>query len=348
MDFSKIRNYLFLGLLGIVTISFLSLLKSFAYPIFWAAIIAALFYPLYKYINTKINHPNFSTLITMLVVLLVIIIPLTVIGTLLIKQSLEVYLSFDNNQISTTLHQSLEWFKSNPYTTKLQINEAMITEKFSEITRTITSYIFVTAKNLTQDSITFFAMFLIMFYTLFFFIRDGKKLLLKLMYICPLGDKYEKMLYKKFTTTTHSTIKGTLLVAALQGTLGGLLFWITGISGAVIWGILIAVASLIPAIGTAIIWLPAGIVMLLSGGIWQGLTILIFGALVISTIDNFLRPILVGKDTQMHPLLILFSTLGGLILFGISGFMIGPIIAALFISFWEMYEEYYKDDLAHN
>lgn len=187
-----------------------------------------------------------------------------------------------------------------------------------------------------------------MFYALFFFLRDGEKLLLKLMHLCPLGDKYEKMLYQKFTSTARATIKGNITVALIQGGLGCLLFAATGVPGAIIWGILMAVFCMIPGLGSAIIWLPTSLIMILTGNIWQGVTILIFGALVISFIDNLLRPMFVGRDTELHPLLVLLSTLGGIFFFGLSGFILGPIIAALLVAFWHMYEEYYKEDLVHN
>jgi predicted PurR-regulated permease PerM len=187
-----------------------------------------------------------------------------------------------------------------------------------------------------------------MIYTLFFFLKDGKRMLTRLMHLCPLGDVYEEMLYQRFTSTARATLKGTIIIGTIQGTLGGILFAITGIEGALIWGILMILLSLIPGIGSAIIWLPAGIIMLGLGNIWQGVTILAVGMFVISLIDNILRPALVGKDTQMHPILILFSTLGGIAFFGISGFIIGPVITALFLAVVSIYEHYYKRELQDN
>ena len=134
----------------------------------------------------------------------------------------------------------------------------------------------------------------------------------------------------------------------VQGGLATILFLFTNTPAAWTLGVLCVVLSVIPATGSGIIWIPVGIIQLITGNIWQGLLILIFGALIISTIDNLIRPILVGKDTQMHPLMVLFTTLGGILLFGISGFVIGPVIASLFLSFWHMYEEYYKNELCHN
>jgi predicted PurR-regulated permease PerM len=168
------------------------------------------------------------------------------------------------------------------------------------------------------------------------------------MHLCPLGDRYEQKLYDRFTSTARATIKGNLILGAIQGGLGVILFTLTGVPGALIWGVIMMLFCVIPGLGSFIVWFPAGLITILAGNTWQGIIILLVGALIISTIDNFLRPVLVGKDIQMHPLLVLFSTLGGIVVFGASGFIIGPIIAALFMAFWDMYEGYYHEELNHN
>ncbi|MBU0546409.1 AI-2E family transporter [Patescibacteria group bacterium] len=350
MNFSKLRHALFFGILGLITIVFLYMIRPFAYPIFWAAIIAGIFYPLHKRLTRLVKNKNFSAILTLIVVFFLIVIPLLSIGTLLVSESLDVYASVENNrsQIGSSLVKFADKIQKNPLATRLNIDEKFWVDKFAETTKTVTSYIFITLKNLTQNSLTFMAMFIFMFYALFFFLRDGKKILTFLMHLCPLGDKYEKILYYKFTSTARATLKGTIIVGSIQGILGGLLFYVTGVEAAFIWAIIMAALSVIPPLSSAIIWLPAGIIMLVTGNIWEGILILSFGALVISSIDNLLRPILVGRDAEMHPLLVLFSTLGGLVMFGVSGFIIGPIIASLFMAFWEMYDHYYQEELCNN
>ena len=170
----------------------------------------------------------------------------------------------------------------------------------------------------------------------------------KIMYILPLGNRYEKMLYEKFTSAASSTIKGGLIISVVQGTLGGLLFWITGVPGAMIWGLAMAVLATIPVTGTYLVWMPVGLIKIITGQWLVGFIILLMGLLVVSTVDNILRPILVGKDLRMHPVLVLFSTLGGLVVFGLTGFVLGPVIAALCQSFWELYEHYYQNELSKN
>ena len=185
-----------------------------------------------------------------------------------------------------------------------------------------------------------------MAYTLFYFIRDGEKFLRKIMYLCPLGDNHEVMFYNKFTSTARATLKGSLVIGIVQGLIGGLLFYFVGIKGALIWGLVMMALSIL--IGCYLVWVPAGIIMLLLGNLWQGIAILAVGVLIISTIDNIIRPWLVGKDTQMHPLLVFLSTLGGILVFGLTGFIIGPVITSLLMAFWEMYEHYYKTELDNN
>ncbi len=349
MEFNKIRLGIFFSLLAITSLGFLYLLLPFFYPIFWAAVIASIFYPIYKKIQSKIKKERLSSSIVVFLVILIIVLPLTGIASLLVNESFELYNAIDNNKshINQTIQQTITWTNNNPYLEGLNIDEAFWMDKFSEATKTVTKYIFTGLKNFTQNSIVFIVMFILMLYSLYFFLKDGEKLLKTAMHSCPLGDDKEKQLYEKFSRTAASTLKGTLVVGSIQGILGGLMFVVVGIQSAAIWGVLMVALSVLP-IGSGLIWFPAGIIMLITGNIWQGLFLIIFGIIVISTIDNFLRPVLIGKEMKLHPMLILFTTLGGLILFGFTGFVIGPIVASLLVTLWEMYNEHYKQELDSN
>lgn len=352
MDFSKLRNYLFLGLLASATVMFVYLLRPFAYPLFWAAVAAAVFYPFFLGLNRRLKSPNLSSFITICLVTVIIIFPLTVTSALLINESISLYNSINDKQgeIMTAVKQTIEYLNHQPFLTRFfnqkeLFNQETITNTIAQGGTYLLNITLTFAKNFTQNSFTFVVMFVIMLYTLFYFLKDGEKMLRKAMFLLPLGDKYEKILYKKFTSTSRAALKGTLVIGLIQGALGGLLMAITGVPGAFIWGIIMVLLSVIPATSSTIILIPAGIIMLILGRFGAGAALLVGGGLI-SIIDNFLRPILIGKDLQMHPLLILFSTLGGIAFFGISGFIIGPIIAAFFLSLWEMYEHYYYDELA--
>jgi predicted PurR-regulated permease PerM len=176
-----------------------------------------------------------------------------------------------------------------------------------------------------------------MLYLLFFLLRDGAALGARIGRAIPLETEHKRQLVTKFTTVIRATVKGNIVVAASQGALGGLIFWILGIQGPVLWGVLMAFLSLLPAVGAGLIWLPVAIYFLATGAVWQGVVLIAYGIGVIGLVDNVLRPILVGKDTKMPDYVVLISTLGGLALFGLTGFVIGPVIAALFMATWDLF-----------
>jgi predicted PurR-regulated permease PerM len=198
-------------------------------------------------------------------------------------------------------------------------------------------YIATQALNIGQSTFEFIANLFVMLYLLFFLLRDEDALSKRIRDVIPLRAERRRALLLKFTTVIRATVKGDLLVALLQGTLGGLIFWFLGIGAPLLWGVVMAFFSLLPAIGAGLIWIPVAVYLLATGAIWQGLVLLAFGALVIGLVDNFLRPILVGKDTKMPDYVVLISTLGGIATFGLNGFVIGPVVAAMFIAAWDIF-----------
>ena len=346
MGNTKNSNIPFFIIMGLVTVLFLYLLKPFFFPIFWAAVIAGIFRPLYRRINGRLNHPSLSTAILFLIIVLIIFLPALIIGTLVFRESLQLYetLKPDAQNIDRNFRHIIDALADNPFADLFRINRAFLVEKTAEVVGGITNYIFVHLKELTQNTIGLIVKMAIMLYTLFFFIRDGEKFLRMAMRLSNLGMGRESFLYERFIVTARSTLKVTLIIGGIQGILGGLIFIATNVEGALIWGLLMILTAIIPVLGCSIIWAPAGVLMLLTGHIWEGVLILAVGVLVISTVDNLLRPILIGKDVEMHPLLIFLSMLGGIVLFGFSGFVIGPIIISLFLSILQMYEEFYRQD----
>jgi len=210
---------------------------------------------------------------------------------------------------------------------------------------TASSYLIKSLNVIAVGTVNFFFMMFILLYTMFFFLMDGDKLLEKILYYLPLEDKDERLMLEKFTSVTRATVKGTAIIGILQGSLAGFAFFSVGIPSAVFWGTVMTVLSIIPGIGTALIWGPATIILAIGGHYVKAVGLLLFCGLVVGSLDNLLRPRLVGKDTQMHELLIFFSTLGGIAMFGIVGFIIGPIIAALFATVWEIYGASFEDVL---
>jgi len=348
MHTPKIQNILFFTALILVSLLFLYLLTPFFSPLFWAAVIASIFSPIYERLKAKWNRPSLCATVIFLIVAVIIILPGSVIGSLLFSESMRMYesLSTGSGNIENIVKGVTGAVKDNPYVARLHINEQFWTEKFSEIARSVSNYIFVQLKALTQNTLVFVVQFAVMLYTLFFFIRDGDKFLGRVMRVFSLGQEREKVLYERFVTTARSTLKVTLIIGGIQGTLGGFIFWMTGIEGALVWGVVMILLSIVPVVGCSIVWVPAGVIMFLTGHLWKGILILVFGVFVISMVDNLLRPVLLGRDVQMHPLIIFLSTLGGISLFGFSGFVMGPIIASLLLAAWEMYDQFYRDSLS--
>lgn len=347
ISFAKMQSIFFFGLIGVLSIAMLYLFGPFLYPIFWAAVIAVVFYPVHRRIAAHMKGKGGSALISLLLIFVIIFIPLSALSALLVNESLDLYTKVSESSIFQNPDEVSSWLEKTPLAPYVDQIRTDWTKYATQATQWISSFVFTSVTTITQNSVRFLIMFFIMMYTLYYFFKDGPRMLHRLMHLSPLGDRYEKMLYEKFTSTTRATLKSTLIVGGIQGFLSGLLFWITGIEGAFVWGVIMVIIAIIPAIGTPVVLIPAAIIMLALGNFWQGI-VLLAGALLISVLDNLLRPPLVGKDIQMHPLIVFFATLGGLILFGISGFVIGPIIAALYISIMSIYDHYYKTELKKN
>ncbi|MEK7623818.1 MAG: AI-2E family transporter [Patescibacteria group bacterium] len=347
-NFSRLRSIFFFGLIALLLVGFLYIIRPFFYPIFWAAIIAILFYPIHKKLRDGLKLPRLSALMTVILALVTIAVPLSVITLLLFQQSAALYESISNGSLYANIQTLNRWIEQTAFAPYIAGAKEQWTVYAADATRAISIFLFNNIKAITENSIRFVFYLFIMLYTLFYFLKDGGKILRRLQHLSPLLDHHDELLYERFTSTVRATLKGTFIIGGIQATLGGILFWITGIEGALIWGTIMFLLSIIPGFGSFIVWLPAGIILLVLGDIWQGIVILIVGTLVISTIDNLLRPLLVGKDIQMHPLMVLFTTLGGIILFGFPGFIIGPIIAALYLSVMSIYDNYYLHELKHN
>jgi len=344
---TKNREIVFFALLIGVTLLFLLLLKSFFFPIFWAAVIAAIFRPIFLRIEVRLRRRSSAAAVTLALVIVLIFIPAAVVGTLLVAESMQLYDAISSSggaQLRNGMQSLQDFLESLPFYERLPIPSGAWSERFAEVYKGIAGFFLDQLRSLTQNTLLFLVQFAVMLYTLFFFLRDGDTFLAMLMRLVPLGDGREKALYQRFAATARATIKVTLLIGGIQGILGSIIFFATGIKGALLWGVIMIFTSIVPAVGCSIVWAPAGILLILSGALWEGVAVLAYGVAIISMADNLLRPLLLGKDVQLHPLLIFLSTLGGISLFGISGFVLGPIITALLITVWEMYDEIVRGD----
>ncbi len=339
--FSGFPGVLLLFILGFVTLAFGYILKPFFFAIFWAVLLASVFDPLNTRFLRRFKSPGLCAGLTLGAVVLTLVMPVGLILALLIGESVDLYASITSNGESwiASVTGLLKSLGEHPLLLRLHIDEQFIADKSIELVKAVADFLVRNLSTLTENTVLFVIQFAIMLYCLFYFLRDGKRLLETAFGYLPVDRRHIDMFIPEFLVTAKATLKFTFVIGGIQGFLGGLVFYFTGIDRPLVWGVLMMGLSIVPAVGNAVIWAPAGVIMLFLGHIWQGITILVFGTIVISTADNLLRPILMGKDIEMHALLIFLSTLGGLAAFGFSGFVLGPVIAAFFQAGWKLFFE---------
>ena len=321
----------------LIGITFLTLLlfKPFFLPLFWAAVLASVFSPFHRKLGEKLKNPSLEAALMTAIILISIIIPAALVGYLLTIECGRIYTLLQGEIVPAKLNQIFTQIQEHHYVRSvIPLDDVFWTEKFSEAAKNVVQYILAMFKSMTNNILLLIIQFAIMIYALFFFIRDGGKFLQTIVDYLPLDNKRVWILSDTFVSISKAALKTIVLIGGLQGFLGGLLFYFLGIDGALTWGIMITLTSVIPGLGSSIIWLPASVIMFLTGHYWSGGIILAFGAFAVVAVDNLLRPLLLGQDTQMHPLLIFLSTLGGIVLFGISGIVMGPMIIAFFLTVW--------------
>ena len=343
MPLLPLHKRAFILLLIAVTAGFGLVLEEYAVAIFWGVVFAIVFAPLHRKLLMRMpNKPTLAALATLLISLVMVILPLSLIGLSLIKETSAIYdqVSSGNLSAGSYVEQVFNALPSwlTPWMEKLHLGTLEeIQTKLSNIALQASKLAATKAVGLGQNTLGFVVGFGVMLYLIFFLLRDGKELVARIWAATPLAPEHKRELAIKFITVIRATVKGNLAVAAAQGALGGLIFWILGIQGAVLWAVVMAFLSLLPAVGAGLVWGPVAIYFLATGAVTKGLILAAYGVLVIGLVDNVLRPLLVGKDTKMPDYVVLISTLGGMALFGLSGFVLGPAIAALFMAAWELF-----------
>lgn len=338
----SLEGYFSLALIVFVSIAMGWVLWPFLGAILWGTILAMMFSPLNKRLLLLMpSRVNLSAAVSMAVVVVVVILPMIAIGTALLQEATTLYGVLNSGEIdlgksfATTAENLPQWTRNLLYVMGVQNLDAVV-QKITFFLKEGTQFLTLQILSIGQSALHLVISFFVMLYLLFFLLRDGDRLFATLKRSIPLKEAQQDALFDKFVTVVRATVKGDLLVALLQGVLGGLAFWALDIRAPLVWGVLMAVVSLLPAFGAALIWLPVAIYLLISGSIWQGIALIVFGTLVIGLVDNFLRPILVGKDTKMPEYVVLISTLGGLEAFGLIGFIMGPLITAMFLAVWDI------------
>ncbi len=340
---SALESRALLLLLLAVTLAFGWVILPFYGTLLWATIIALLFAPLHRRLLPALKQrQTAAALLTLLVVLVVVVLPFALLTAALAREAAGIYQRLQSGDLNPALYfrglfDALPDGVSNVLDRFGLFDFDSLQRRLATMLSQGTQFMATQALGIGQITFEFIASLFIMLYLAFFLIRDGDFLVRALRRAVPLAPAHQQELLLKFNTVIRATVKGNLLVAAIQGALGGLAFWFLGVSGALLWAVLMAFLSLLPAVGAALVWLPVATYFLVTGAIWQGLALVAYGLFVIGLIDNLLRPMLVGKDTGLPDYLVMITTLGGIAVFGINGFVLGPAIAAMFIAVWHLH-----------
>ncbi|MGA0565157.1 AI-2E family transporter [Ancylobacter sp. VNQ12] len=340
---TTIQDASLVAVVALVSTAFIWLILPFYGAVLWAVILAVLFYPLHRALGHRLGErPNLAACLSVLVCICIAVLPASMILAALTQEAAGLYNRISTRQfdIGTVLEQlrsavpdfvpkMLSWLDLG--------DMAEIQSRLSSFLMQVSQMVASSAVTIGQGTAQLFVSLGVMLYLLFFLFRDGERLVAVIRNVSPLSERHTDKLVDKFASVMKATVKGNVIIAIIQGTIGGTTFWILGIDAALLWGVLMAVLSLLPALGAALIWLPVALYLLASGAYLKGVLLLAVGMLVISTIDNLLRPPLVGKGIQLPDYVVLISTLGGLSVIGMNGFVLGPLIAALFVAVWSIF-----------
>ncbi len=340
----------FLLILAIVTVGFIMMVNYFLLTLFMAAVFTGLTYRYYLFLLGKLKKPALAAIAMLLLLILVVVLPITAVVMMAYQQAFVFFQGVDYSSLPSSASEVIgrlqdrfpELFDYLPLTPQeLAAYAGEAGRKTLEwVIRQGANWSLVAASGLVNVALMFFIMF--------YFYLDGPRIIERLIRWSPLPDDYERALMEKFLVVGRGTLKGIFIIGALQGAINGVLFWILGVGSPLLLGVLTVFASVIPAFGAGLVWFPVGLFLLLSGKFVSAIIVFAVGMGVVSTVDNLLRPVVVGKDIKMHDVMVLVSTLGGLAMFGLPGFIIGPILAALFLSTWSIFEKMFARELARN
>lgn len=325
-----------------VSLAFATILSPFLTPLLWGLIIALVFAPVFRCtLRWTGERRTLAALLTLAGVVVLVVLPLSLLGLALLREATGVFERLQSGEWNpgAYLHRLfdalpdwvgalLDRFGLTSFNTVLRRINASISQGLQSVG--------LVAVDVGQEMANFLAKLFITLYLAFFMVRDGDAIARTLRDALPLPLVHKRELFRTFATVLRATVKGHLVVAVVQGALGGLAFWALGIQASLLWAVLMALLSLLPVVGSGLVWLPMALYLLASSALWQGLALIAFGVLVIGLADNLLRPLLVGRDTRLPDYLVMVATLGGLATFGVNGLVLGPAIAALFVAAWKI------------
>ncbi len=343
MNTSTIQRASFITLVVLVSVAFLVLVLPFYGGILWAVILAILFNPLQRRLTGLFGQrPGLAAIASTLICIFIVVIPVSLLLASLTREASGLVTRLGNREFdpAAMLGQARDMLPRFMLDALAALNLA----EFSEIQARLTSFIgqvsqVIAGKALSigQNTAQVLISLGVMVYLLFFLFRDGPQLVETLRASSPLNRSYTDHLIRQFSSVVSATVKGNVIIAVIQGAIGGLTFWLLGVQAALLWGVLMAVLSLLPAVGAFLVWGPAAASLILAGSYVKGGVLIVVGVFVIGTVDNLLRPPLVGKATRLPDWLVLISTLGGISVIGMNGFVVGPLVAALFLAVWSLF-----------
>lgn len=347
-DSIRFQNRFLLALALGISLLFLAMIRQFLIAILLAAVFSAMSRPLHLWLARAMGgRERTAAVVTLLLVLLVLVAPAVGFMGLVVSQAVDV-----SQAAATWVRGNMDLVESVearllaiPVVGEFLPDREGVVALAGQLAQSAGGVLVDSLRAATLGTTNFLFQLFLMLYAMFFFLVGGPAILDRILYLTPLSPEDEHRLLDRFVSVTRATIKGSLVIGVLQGGLAGLSFFVFGVPGAAFWGTMMAVLSIVPALGTALVWVPAVIWLLATGQIVAGVAIGLWCGLVVGTVDNFLRPRLVGRDTKLPDLLILISTFGGIVFFGAVGFVLGPIIAALFVTVWEIFAVAFGDML---
>lgn len=349
MTQKTLSRYFFFAILIGATVTFLYMIRMFVVPILLAAVFTTLFYPMFEWFLGKFRgRRTIASFVCCVLLLLAVILPILGVANLVTLEAIDVYHTAEA-KISEILAKGesgpIGQLRRAPWFRQWGLDKVNWRGSLQDAATTAGSFLAVLINKTSRGTLQGLILLFTTLFTMFYFFRDGKTLLRKLRYLIPLDREYKNAIAARFSSVARATVKGTLLIALVQGTLAGLTLWIFGVSSPFLWGVVATFLAIIPLVGAWLVLYPAAFIQMATGHMAQGIGILLVTVIVIVNVDNLMRPRLVGQETGMHDLMVFFSTLGGIAMFGAMGFIIGPMIAALFLTVLDIYSEEFKEDL---
>lgn len=346
----ELKQTSFLLVLAAVTLLLLWIVWPFATTLLWSALAAIMFQPLYKWsVRQCRGKRNPAALLTLLIIFLAVILPSLWIGSMVVGEALSLINTLEQNPIdlagiAAQTYNMLPDFLQEMADRSGWTDTSRAQERLQELIGASSGMIASQALSIGSGALSFLLSFGVFLYVLYFLLRDGTRIGETILHSVPIHRDIADRLAERFLGIVRAVIKGSGVVGLVQGTLGGITMAIAGVPSPLLLAVLMAILALIPAVGTALVWAPIGVWLLATGEVWQGAFVLGSGFIVISSADNVLRPILVGRDTGIPDWIILVTTLGGLAIAGVSGIVLGPLAAGLFLASWSIFQEQRAED----